>query len=414
MRFAWASAWKDLQRHRRDPVGVLMWIGIPLIVGGLIILAFGGEDGVRPQAHLLVADEDESFLSGLLVGALSQEALGGFVRAEHIEQTDGRARMKKGDATALLVIPDGFGAAVLREEPMALRLLTNPSQRVLPGIVQEGLSVLVDSAFYLQRLIGSDLRALAEGPPPGRNTFPDSLVGALGLRANQLAERVAQHLNPLAIRFEVEASSAGDQDETGNLALYFLPGILFMSLLFMAQGLAGDLWRERTDRTLRRVVVSPQRIAAFLAGKAISAALLMATASVLAIVAGALFVGVPIATMPLAVVWGMFSGAALLGGMMLIQLHARSQRAGSVITFALTFPLMMIGGSFFPFEIMPKTLATIGRLTPNGWALQQMKTIVAREAEPGSLALAFGGLVVVGAVLFALSGRRLRSGFAQG
>jgi ABC-type multidrug transport system permease subunit len=140
----------------------------------------------------------------------------------------------------------------------------------------------------------------------------------------------------------------------------------------------------------------------------------MATASVLAIVAGALFVGVPIATMPLAVVWGMFSGAALLGGMMLIQLHARSQRAGSVITFALTFPLMMIGGSFFPFEIMPKTLATIGRLTPNGWALQQMKTIVAREAEPGSLALAFGGLVVVGAVLFALSGRRLRSGFAQG
>ena len=41
MRFTRESLRKDLSRHARDPVAVALWIGIPLLVGGLITLAFG-------------------------------------------------------------------------------------------------------------------------------------------------------------------------------------------------------------------------------------------------------------------------------------------------------------------------------------------------------------------------------------
>jgi ABC-type multidrug transport system permease subunit len=80
----------------------------------------------------------------------------------------------------------------------------------------------------------------------------------------------------------------------------------------------------------------------------------------------------------------------------------------------LVFPLIMIGGSFFPFEAMPAWMVSVGRLTPNGWALQQLKAILLREAEAASLAAALAGLLAAALVLFLLAGRRMRTGFARG
>ena len=53
------------------------------------------------------------------------------------------------------------------------------------------------------------------------------------------------------------------------LALLFMPGIILMSVLFAANGLAGDYWSEREQGTLRRLQCSPGGLAAFLVGKAL-------------------------------------------------------------------------------------------------------------------------------------------------
>lgn len=47
-----------------------------------------------------------------------------------------------------------------------------------------------------------------------------------------------------------------------------------------------------------------------------------------------------------------------------------TQKSASVVTSAMVFPLMMLGGSFFPFEVMPKWMAAIGQYLPNGYLLQ--------------------------------------------
>jgi ABC-type multidrug transport system permease subunit len=78
------------------------------------------------------------------------------------------------------------------------------------------------------------------------------------------------------------------------------------------------------------------------------------------------------------------------------------------------FPLMMIGGSFFPFEAMPAGMAVIGKLTPNGWALEQLKRILLENVELRSLTLSFLGLLIVGSVLFFVSARRIRTRFLVG
>ena len=118
-------------------------------------LAMGGREARAPQAHVLLADEDETFLSRIVAGSFGgQSDAGSLARVERVTRAEGQVRMAGGEATALLMIPAGFSKALIDDRPIALELLTNPAQSILPGIVEEVLSVVVDGSFYAQRLIG--------------------------------------------------------------------------------------------------------------------------------------------------------------------------------------------------------------------------------------------------------------------
>src|SRR5438477_6096968 len=177
----WNAADKDLRRHLRDPLALLLWLGIPLLIGGLITLAMGGVDRAPPSAHLLVADEDGGVLSGLLARAFGQESRGQFVRVEEVKRDEGRARIDRGEATALLVIPAGFGQAVLNEKPTTLLLVTNPAQRILPQIIEESLQIVADGAFYLHRVAGDELRKIVRTPPKGQRALSNDEVAQISV-----------------------------------------------------------------------------------------------------------------------------------------------------------------------------------------------------------------------------------------
>ena len=79
MGFLWISAVKDVRRRLADRTSLLLWLGIPLLIGGLMSLAIGGGSGPSPRAKVLVADQDDSFLSNALLsmagGAGGEEGL---------------------------------------------------------------------------------------------------------------------------------------------------------------------------------------------------------------------------------------------------------------------------------------------------------------------------------------------------
>ncbi len=82
---------KDLRRYARDPIALLLWLGVPLLIGALLITAMGGTAGPAPQVHLLIADEDDSWGSRLLLSGLVQGDSAQTIRAERVDATAGRA-----------------------------------------------------------------------------------------------------------------------------------------------------------------------------------------------------------------------------------------------------------------------------------------------------------------------------------
>ena len=409
MRYVWATAEKDLRRRFRDPLALLLWLGIPFAILALLSLAFGGGQAT-PQARLLIADEDESLVSGFLAGALGQGQLAEMIEIEQVTPEEGRERIGEGQGSALLLIPPGFGSAVLDSQPTRLTLLTNPAQSILPGILEEVLSLLVDAVFYLQRLAGNQLAAFSGGPPDGASTFTDQLISSTSVEINQLIGGVTEYVSPPRLAVTVEVEEPEGQKQL-NLGALFFQSMFFLAILFMAQGMSDDLWIEKRQATLHRALTTPHGVAKLLAGKLLAAFLLLLMMALLGISAGAALYDFPAGRILPAALWAAGSGLALLALFTLLQLFATSQKAGGLLSSLVLFPLMMVGGAFFPFEAMPGWLAAIGRKLPNGWALEQFKAILGGGATGGGGAPAAAGLLAALVAAWWLAGRRLRGGF---
>lgn len=414
MYFFLASVRKDLRRILADLGTMTMWLGIPVVIGALMHLGMGGGGGPKPQAHLWVADEDDSLPSALLVGAASQGGDDGLVRLEQTTRAEGLAALEDGEGSALLVIPEGFGAGLLAEDPLTLELFTNPAQRILPGILEEGLRLAVDAAFYAQRLLGEPLREMVAGPPNGSSFFADAEVARISIEINDRMESLAGVLFPPVIELATHVEVEEDEVASGGFGALFLPGLIFMSLLFMCLGQSVDLWQEVGAGTLRRVATAPVSLHSFVAAKAAAGAFVM-----LAVVAVALGVGValydfPLRRAPAAAAWCVFSGLTFLFLFLALQSLATSARGGGILTTAVLFPLLMLGGSFFPFEAMPAWMQSVGRWTPNGMAVIELKRLLFGGVEPLALGGTMLAMAATAAACFFFLVRRVRDRFIGG
>ena len=368
MHFLWISAIKDLRRLRREPVTILTWLAIPMFIAVILTLVFG-PGGARPNGKLLVSDEDGGVGAAVLTSVFTQGSLGKMLAVEKVTRNEGQRRIEKGDASALLIIPNGFTGAFLGGPPVRVQLVRNPAQRILPDIIEETLSMAAEGAFYAKA--GNPLR------------------------------------NQAVIQLGAEVIK-GKAEQPGGFAAMLLPGTLFLAVFFVAGALAADVWRERTSGALRRIATAPVSLTAFLGGKLLATAVVLGTVGAFGLTAGRMLVDLRIANFPVAVLWIAASGSGLYLCVMMLQSLASSERVASLLTNFVLLPLTMLGGGFVPFEWMPRGLAQIGRYTPNGWSVVQLQAILAGSMEH----VAFAFVAAFIAIAWPITVRSIRRNYA--
>ncbi len=408
MGFILSSAAKDIRRWRQDVTAILLWLGIPFLVGGLLT-SMMPDDGASPRGTLLIVDQDQSFLSGLVAGAYSQGGIGDLISVETVELVDGNERIDAGEASGLLIIPDGFSAALLESTPVTLTLRTNPAQTILPGIIRDVTEILLDAGFYANQLFGDEISRIVNDSPDGGPD--DAFVTSIAVSIRQKIDAAAPQLFPPAI--DLTIVEPPPEERSIPLALLFMPGIILIAVLFSSSGLANDFWKEREQGTLRRLVYTPGQLVGFVVGKALAAAIVVGTIGAITLVAGFLVHDLPWSRMPSATLWITVGGLAFFAWFAFLQMTFSNKRAASVVTMALLFPLLMAGGSFFPLAILPDWIAAIGRLSPNGFVADRLTTELTVSA---SWAIDLQSwLIIIGLAIagLGLCAWRLRAGFAR-
>ena len=183
-------------------------------------------------------------------------------------------------------------------------------------MLEEGLEIVVEAAFYGERVFGESARRIADGPPPGSDFFSNDTIVELSTAINTRLRQLDDTLSPPVLTVEHVAPDDADAPGAptlGDLGLIVLPGIILMSILFIGQGLSGDVWEEKRFGTLRRAVSAPPSMGAFLAGKLLAGAGLVGAAALVGVAVGAVFFDLPLPHAPLAIVWTTFAGMALVG-----------------------------------------------------------------------------------------------------
>jgi ABC-2 type transport system permease protein len=197
---------------------------------------------------------------------------------------------------------------------------------------------------------------------------------------------------------------------TGNMSYidFMSPGILAQSVLFIAifYGIA-IIW-ERDLGIVHKFLASPTPRAALVLGKALSAGVRGLTQAVI-IYALALLLGVKMNWNPLALVGVLFTiilGAAFFSTLsLIIACLVKTRERFMGIGQVLTMPLFFASNAIYPIAIMPAWLKVVAHINPLSYEVDVLRDLMVGQASSTGLALDFGVLLAVGAVLVLIGAR---------
>jgi len=392
---------KDLLRKLRAPLGLGAVLAFPLIFAGLIALAFGGGDSAMPRVDLLVEDRDGSFLSGLLVSALQNENVAEYVELRRVGE-EGQTLIEQGEASALLRIPEGFGKDLLDGRPLALELVRNPAQGILPEIAEQGLTVLADLLSTASRVLRQPLDELAplleqQGPPS------ELQVAGVAVAFQRAIERSSRRGFPPTITLETvrlgASDGAGGSGGTSRSLVFLvvLPGVSVWALFMLGDIAMRDIVTERNDGTLRRQLAGPVSTAQLVLAKALFSMTLSLVSLVLLSAIGWLAAEGPIslagfALLSICLVLGVTGFASTMYGL------TRTQRQGATISNLLLLVFAFLGGAFVQVEDLPAAVRRLSPLSPFYWGTTGYTELIRNGAGVSEILANAGVLAGLGCV----------------
>ncbi len=319
-----AIALKEVQQMLRDKLTFAMAAGVPIMQLVLFGYAINTDPKGLPTA---VVSQDTSPMARSLVAALQTS---GYFRVVEsgIAESRGDALLQNGDIQFLVVVPDDFGARVVRGEKPAVLIAADATDPSAAGNAIAALSQLGQTA------LNRDLR------------------GALASRA------------PQALPFEVRIQRRYNPE---GLSRYnIVPGlvgtILTMTMVMLT---ALAMTRERERGTMENLLATPVRPFEVMAGKILPYVVLGYVQ--LGVILGAAFLlfSVPMVgsvTLLLAMI-GVFMLANLGVGFTFSTL-AKNQLQALQLTFFFFLPSMLLSGFMFPFRGMPQWAQYLGEVLP--------------------------------------------------
>jgi ABC-2 type transport system permease protein len=395
----WALIRKDLVRRWRSPASTLVMLAFPFMMAGLIGSVSGGSGG-EPEFTLKVflLDREDGVLGGFLSGASQQRDDGANLEIVPVGE-EGFARMEKGEASAMLIIPERFTDRLLDGEDVSLQLVLNPAESIKPEIARQGAEVI---ATYLDVLVKSagdrldhlrDLIDADEMPP---------LVVVTAITGEIYAEMVRAEpiLFPPVVRV-VRDKAAGEKAEQANVFGYILVMVSVMSVIFVAIRAVSDLYEDQRTGMLRRQLATPLSVSRLVAAKCVFAALFGAVVMAILLVAGAFFgwfgSGVPVASVLLHAVAFSMSAAGLITVVVAL---VRTEKQAGILSWVLVMVMSALGGSMFPLEMIPPAIQQFSRFTLNYWAIEGFLDLMVRgrgaaAALPATALLAGVGLALL-------------------
>lgn len=349
-----AMAHKETIHVLRDPRTLILALVMPVVL--LFLFGYGITTDLD-QIPLAVADHDRSEASRALVRGLT--ASGELALAGETTSGEADRLFRRGDAAAVLVIPEDYRERLARRERLTLQLLVDGSDVTVANQVLSKVDALVRAETW--RLAGV---ALADVRAP-------------------LSVKVWTRYNP-----------------AGRSELFMVPGLAayllaLTAVLLTALTVAGE-WERGS---MEQLFASPVGRLEIVLGK-LAPYLVLGVVELLLVVAfGATVFDVPLWGSPvLLLVIGVFFLVGMLGQGLLVSVITKNQLVATQTgLLSSLLPSLLLSGMIFPIENMPSVLQALSRVIPARYMVHALREILLKG---NGLAVLWPDLVAL--VIFAL------------
>ena len=405
--------------QRGNLVGLLV---IPVLLTLVIGWSLGhiGGGGGPTRLRVDIIDLDQTELSANLIDDLraSNDALvlcpldndaDDFCRLgeEPLQLERAVERARSGRTSALIVIPAGYAAALEGFERTNIDFysLSDPLQ---PDPIRQSLDAVLQRASSASMTTGvagallDNLIAAIELPPLEVETR-DGFLRALYQRSQRLLTE-----QPSLVRFQA-ADAAGDgEDGSMNGFNQSAPGMGSLYVMFTVLGGMAVLLRERRQWTLQRLVVLPLSRAQILGAKiGVYFSLGMIQYFIVFAVGAAL--GMDFGANPAAILAVMAAFVLCITALTFALapwIKSEGQARGLVLLLSLS--LAPLGGAWWPLEIVPQFMQTLGHLSPVAWAMDAFQDLIWYNGSITDVLPEIGVLLAAAAALFTLGIRSFK------
>jgi len=394
----------DIKRRLKAPMATILFLIIPLAMTALIGMIFdpgsGGETKL-PPIQLLLVDHDKELASKFLIGAFNQKEVKDMFQVTTVDAASGEQLMKKGKASAMLVIPEHFSDDLADQKPTALEVVKNPSEEFLPGVAEEFAATMAVGLSAVAQVFADELKIIKSASQLELKDISIAQMTPFLEMARVKIIALQSYLSPLLL--QLKASTTTKPGETAapkgfNIFSYIMPGMLIMFLLFIVEAFMREIQNERADGKIRRMMFSPLSTRELITARLFGGWLLGVLVCFLAMGVGTLLFGIF-----LLVLVSCFWCAAFFG--MLNAFFKNKNQAG-----AFASPIILVfaafGGSMLPLEQIPQGMRWLAQFTVNNWFITGCRTIIDGGVPYLSFTvLSVSGLVFAGVAMVALQRR---------
>lgn len=323
---------KEFYHVFRDRRTLLIMFGLPVVQ--IVLFGFALSSEVK-NIRLVISDNATDVNSRQIVDKIKASEY--FIVAENnIQYAELEMAFKKGEVTAALIFPPGFGNDLLHTGTSTVQIITDGSD---PNIAKTVIN-------YLTAIISNYQQQLS---PTG--AMPYQVIPEVRMLYN----------------------------EEGNGSLNFIPGVMALILMIVCTALTSvAVVKEKEMGTMEVLLVSPFKPVWVLIAKAIPYLLLSLVNFTIIILMAVYVLNVDIqGSIPLLFFAStLFILTCLSLGLLISNATNSQQTALLIALMGMMLPTLIFTGFIMPLENMPVPLQVISNIVPSRWYFLIIKSVM--------------------------------------
>lgn len=309
------------------------------------------------------------------------------------------------ETVAVLIIPTTFSEQVWAGQEVTLEYhvtqVANEAQ-VIQAVIESALTEMSGSvaAAEFTTTVADELGRF-EGDAAAQETYYQTAFAA--------AQEQWQNNPPITVQTQSLTRLEVHENAVAVGINQSAPGMMVMFAMFFTFGGVSVLVVEREQGTLRRLLVLPLNKFTIMFGKLLGIYIAGVAQIAILVLVGQFAFGADWGREPvgLAILILSYAFAITSLGMLMAALVRTSAQANTLSTVVI-LPMAALGGAWWPLDIVPEWMQTLGHLFPTAWAMDGFTDLITRGLGTTDILLEAGVLLLYGLVFMAIGIWRFR------